>query len=91
MPSPLAVRVAARHSQRVGYDRRVDDGTEPLEDDDLERDVRLLQRRLQRIADRGRELLLRARGEPTFGHTKLLKGIATLVALAERELPSDED
>jgi hypothetical protein len=50
----------------------------------------LLERRLQRIAERGRELLLRARSEPTFGHSKLLKGIATLVALAEQGQTDDE-
>jgi hypothetical protein len=73
----LVPRVAARHARRA---------------DELEGgDVRVLQRRLQRIADRGRELLIRATNEPTFSHAKMLKGIATLVALAEQNLPSAED
>jgi hypothetical protein len=79
MPSsPLAPRVAARHRQRIA-------GDEPLEDGDPERDARLLQRRLERIADRGRELLQRAKGEPTFSHEQMLKGIALMVAEAERD------
>jgi hypothetical protein len=76
--SPIAPRVAARYCQRVG-------GDEPLEGDDPERDVRVLQRRLDRIADRGRELLQRAKGEPTFSHTQVLKAVALIVAEAERE------
>jgi hypothetical protein len=73
----LVPRVAARHARRA---------------DELPGgDLGVLQRRLERIADRGRELLLRATNEPTFSHAKLLKGIATLVALAERDLPSAED
>ena len=67
------------------YDRRAgahDDGAGA---------VRLLERRLERIGQLARDLLVRAKGEPTFGHSKILAGIAKLVALAERELPSAED
>jgi hypothetical protein len=90
----LAIRVAARHAnhhqiavlrgETAPHVRRVGvDGG----DDDV---VRLLQRRLERIADRGRELLQRAISEPTLSHDAVLKGISRLIAEAERKTPQSE-
>jgi hypothetical protein len=56
------------------YDRRADGGG----------DVGRLERRLERVAQRGRDLLQRMRGEPTFSHGDVVRAVARLVAEAER-------
>jgi hypothetical protein len=53
--------------------------------DDGDGAVRLLERRLERIGQLARDLLVRAKGEPTFGHHQVLKAVARIVAEAERD------
>jgi hypothetical protein len=94
---PIAHRVARRHRAREStlvlrtldapkyrveysnagtiYDRRADGEPDPQDH---------LLRRLQEISQLGRELLGRMRNVPTFSHDSVVRSVARLVAVAER-------
>jgi hypothetical protein len=59
------------YDRRTGVDR--DDSVGPL------------QNRLREVAQLGRELLREAHARPTFGYDQLLRGIARMIAEAERD------
>jgi hypothetical protein len=87
---PLAPLVVLRHVHRLadlaGATAHGEGGPDDRHaGDDHDDDVLPLRNRLREVAQHGRDLLREAQARPTFGYDQLLRGVARMVAEAERD------